>query len=192
MPIRSGPVTPLESLPIEERRAMPADCQAHWYRLAAGLAVDAGCLNALDVGAGHGLGMDILREHGLQTAGIDPLPLRADILHRDISEVCDGGYDLVIACDVIEHVEADVWFLIDLLRVARVGVFFSTPNYAFSKCRNPHHVREYTAGELLELLEDAEAPEPRLWTSGLEREAWPIREPAEAVNNFGVWLSCAS
>jgi len=178
----------MELMPVDERRAIRDDYQAHWYHLAAELAAEAGCKTALDVGAGHGVGMDILRESGLAVAGIDPLPLRHDILERPVSEVVSDGYDLVTACDVIEHVEEDVAFLRDLLRVARVGVLLSTPNYLISQCRNQHHVREYEPGELVALLHGVGVFDWLAWTSGMEYRAVPIDALCEAINNFGVWI----
>jgi hypothetical protein len=144
------------------------------------------------VGAGHGLGLDVLRDAGLDATGIDPLPLRDDIATWGVSESAHLAFDVVLACDVIEHVEDDLTFLRDLLRAARVGVWISTPNWLVSQAANPHHVREYTPAELATLLRAAEVRAWHGWTSGPERRVVPLRTLDEAINNFGVWIPCAS
>ena len=185
MPRRDGGYRDLHRLPLEERLRHACGYQAHWYRHAAQWAAGR---EVLDVGAGDGYGMDILRAAGAaRVVGIDPMPLREDVLPTPIENIADRSYDLVIACDVIEHVEDDRGFLADLLRCARVGVFVSTPNWTASRCVNEFHVREYTAEELVALLAGLKH---EAWTSGDARTVEPIVSLYAAASNFGVAVWC--
>ena len=49
---------------------------------------------------------------------------------RDLSELTDGSYDLVIAFDVIEHLKIDDGYLLlyDMERIAKLACFIFTPN----------------------------------------------------------------
>jgi len=61
-------------------------------------------------------------------------------------------FDTVVCIDVIEHIEKDLTFVKDLMRVARRQVLVSTPNWTASRCHWPYHVREYTPAELVGLF----------------------------------------
>ncbi|HAJ57176.1 MAG TPA: hypothetical protein DCL35_05340 [Candidatus Omnitrophica bacterium] len=111
----------------------------------------------LDVGCGLGKGLELLSKEALKASGIDlDERLRKECVEiKDISKVGTKTVDTVVAMDVIEHVENDVDFAKDLVRVARKQVIVSTPNYTFMRCKWPYHVREYTPGELVGLFRDA-------------------------------------
>lgn len=153
MPRREGTIVRMETLTVEARRAEPDRCQEHWYRL---LAAWCAGNRVLDVGAGTGYGIDMLLGAGAAVVhGIDPLPLREDILRADdtlLDGLADGAYHWVVALDVIEHVEDDAGLLRRMLRVASKGVFLTTPNWHVSRARNPYHIREYTPEELTALV----------------------------------------
>ncbi len=104
--------------------------------------------SCLDVGGGLGIGFDILRRKSLQVRSIDldPRLAQMDVERGDVRHEADGAYDWVVAVDVVEHVEEDEEFIQNLWRVARKGVFVSSPNLDHHPDRIwPFHVREYTA-----------------------------------------------
>jgi SAM-dependent methyltransferase len=168
-------------------------------------------LSVLDVGAGTGYGLEILAAAGAAPSfGIDPLPLREYISPIPVAACASKSYDVVVACDVIEHVEDDRAFLADLLRVARKFVFLSTPNWNYSRAKNEYHAREYTPWELLDLVAACRATTVWYYTSGYGRPPFEIRgipaKPTEApmaaelqahghlnldsafLENFGVFI----
>ena len=82
----------------------------------------------------------------------------------------DGSYDLVVACDVLEHIDDDVAALREWRRVLgdEGGVLLTVPAYQWlwsGHDVNLHHVRRHTAGSIrrlakmaqLELLRDTYA-----------------------------------
>ena len=103
--------------------------------------------SCLDVGGGMGIGLSILRRRSPCVKAID-MDARLLTFGVEVGRVEDeptGGYDWVLAVDVIEHVENDKEFLGELFRVARKGVYLSTPNIEHHPDRLWHyHVREYS------------------------------------------------
>lgn len=185
MPLREGGYEPMEDLPQDERMKSENRWQRHWYNHIAKLARGR---TLLDVGAGTGYGLRILREKGVTAEGFDLVKLDPDVTIGKIEDYPDNSFDWVVAVDVIEHVEHDVEFLQDLLRVAREFVFIATPNWNVSEAKNVHHVREYNPAELAELLKD--------WKFSVcmsdancvihERHELDINEQ---LNNFGVLIN---
>lgn len=56
---------------------------------------------------------------------------------------------------MIEHIQDDEFFLKEINRVLKPGgkAYLTTPNRIMSLTRNPWHIREYTAEELLQLAQ---------------------------------------
>lgn len=196
MPRREKPVVHMERLTPETRAMLPNECQRYWYEFVANYVRG---LSVLDVGAGTGYGIPLLAAGGASSVGgIDLLPAGPGVVLRDVADVPDGSCDVATCLDVLEHVEDDAAFLGHLLRVSRLAVFFSTPNWDRFHCVNPFHVREYTADELRALLGST----PReCWCT----DDWPLASPAGEPGlkahppwrvpdwtgretNFGVWL----
>lgn len=122
--------------------------QMGWYTFAGRLVTG---LTVLDVGAGSGEGLKVMAANAKDALGIDlderlqsQIP-RVEI--RPLSSIGEKAFDAVVAIDVIEHVEDDIGFVRDMVRVARQWVFVTTPNYAVSRNRHPYHVREYVPEE---------------------------------------------
>jgi SAM-dependent methyltransferase len=132
--------------------------------------------SVLDVGFGLGYGMIILsikagRVHGIE---VDPKALKhgqetqlgrnprlASLSLFDGMNVPfeDGAFDIVTCVDVLEHVEDYDRFLREVLRVARKGVFISTPNRRSEYTnfdgtpKNYWHRREWRLEELKPIVE---------------------------------------
>lgn len=152
----------MESLPLDQRLAHEGPFQEHWYRFVGG---NFACgRTVLDVGAASGYGLEILSWAGaLDVMGIDPLPLGPRVRQVPIEQIQSKSWDLVTALDVIEHVPDDAAFFAELVRVARWGIFLSTPNWHVWRAANPLHAREYRPEELLALLGGRSH---QAWTSG--------------------------
>jgi 2-polyprenyl-3-methyl-5-hydroxy-6-metoxy-1,4-benzoquinol methylase len=157
-----------ERLPGESDSDFAVDLERHLapYRWAARTAAGK---SVLDVGCGEGYGAAFLAETAASVTGIDrPEPTaRArsryrgsnltfrtlDIEHLDALE---EQFDVVLSCQVIEHVVDPVGFLRTLsARTAPSGgiLIVTTPNRLMTVSENPFHLREWTAPELLALAE---------------------------------------
>jgi 2-polyprenyl-3-methyl-5-hydroxy-6-metoxy-1,4-benzoquinol methylase len=162
MPKREGAFVPMESLSrVQRLRAegvitsdpeqRPYEFQTYWYKHA-GQHVRG--KTVLDAGAGMGYGKRLLEAAGAAHVDcFDRVSLVPWVRVGDIGDYGDASYDWAVSMDVIEHVEDDEDFLHNLKRVAREGVFFSTPNWLYFKVVNEHHRREYTPQELRQLVE---------------------------------------
>jgi 2-polyprenyl-3-methyl-5-hydroxy-6-metoxy-1,4-benzoquinol methylase len=180
----ANPVAPrrMERLTLEERLAQPRNCQRHWYLRAGQSALG---LSVLDVGAGTGEGIAILREAGAARCwGIDPLPAGPDVYAVPVEQVPSASFDAVTCMDVIEHVEDDAILLWNLLRIARRWVFLSTPRYQTTRPIGEFHLREYTPEEFAALLG------PRTFTAWTPAEGEPagrkIATLEEGAISWGV------
>ncbi len=103
--------------------------------------------SCLDVGGGLGVGLRLLRARSSRVRAIDrdPRLLSLGVELGDVRDEPSASVDWVLAIDVIEHVEDDLSFMRELWRVARRGVFVTTPNQAEHPHYTwPYHVREYT------------------------------------------------
>jgi ubiquinone/menaquinone biosynthesis C-methylase UbiE len=139
----------METLPLGERLAMDKQWQAHWYRHLGSIATGK---TVLDVGAGTGYGLTLLAACGAKAQGFDVAEINPLIPYGRIDQFEDLSFDYVSAVDVIEHVVDDEGMLRHMLRVARLGVFITTPNWNVSHAENPYHTREYTPVELQEFI----------------------------------------
>ncbi|TMJ97029.1 MAG: class I SAM-dependent methyltransferase [Actinobacteria bacterium] len=126
----------------------------------------------LDLGCGTGFNLEAARTLGVPDGvGVD-LSIRALSFCRErglrrlvrgdaaAPPFCDAMFDIVLALDVIEHVEDDRAALGELLRVLRPGgrLIVFTPAFQFLwsvQDRVSHHYRRYTATELRTKLSDA-------------------------------------
>ncbi|MDB5342011.1 MAG: hypothetical protein JWP89_388 [Schlesneria sp.] len=106
----------------------------------------------LDVGAGLGRSKHRLATNGNRVTTLDVAPQLPVDQHGDVADIAEASFDVVSAFDVIEHVDDDVGFVEQLLRIARTAVVLTTPNIWVSHCGNPYHIREYSPALLLDLL----------------------------------------
>ena len=97
---------------------------------------------ALDIACGPGVYSKILNEKGYTTVGFDISSPDLDEANRSIDNASfmrmdalhlgfkDNAFDLVLALEILEHVENPVFFLDELLRVCKKEgiIVISTPN----------------------------------------------------------------
>jgi SAM-dependent methyltransferase len=124
----------------------------------------------LDAGCGTGRNLVEFGSAGT-AAGVDPSADAVAFCHqRGLGEVHRAGlerlpfdadeFDVLLACDVIEHVEDDVGALVELRRVARPGgtLLITVPAYQWMWTQHDvqlHHVRRYTLRALRGRVQEA-------------------------------------
>jgi SAM-dependent methyltransferase len=125
----------------------------------------------LDLGCGTGYNLDELARRGLTGVGADlsaqavrfcgdrglTMVVQADAA---VPPFLDGSFDLILALDVIEHIQDDRMALSAIYRALRPGgrLVVFTPAFQFLwsvQDRVSHHYRRYTAPELRAKLEAA-------------------------------------
>ncbi|MDJ1502380.1 class I SAM-dependent methyltransferase [Xanthocytophaga agilis] len=121
----------------------------------------------LEVGCGVGRGIAILSEACDKYTGIDKNEQLIEQLRQTypnalfigqnvppLQKIPTESYDTVVAFQVIEHIEDDNLFVKELHRVLKPEgkLIITTPNIKRSLTRNPWHVREYKAQELISLM----------------------------------------
>ena len=114
------------------------------------------------------------------------------------SQLPDATYDIVMAIEVLEHVEADDLFVANVSRVLKPGGAFlmSTPNGDHLTIPNRDHLRHYRRAQLAELLQrhfphvevEYAIPGSRYHRWGLA--PWTPRRPAQTL--LGILGNCLS
>jgi 2-polyprenyl-3-methyl-5-hydroxy-6-metoxy-1,4-benzoquinol methylase len=116
--------------------------------------------SVLDVGAGTCKGIELLESKGLDITGIE-CDARLEGKHPklkigDLSMFEDKSFDYVTCVDVIEHIVEDLVAFNHMKRIARKGIFITTPNYTRSGCGNIAHCREYTIAQFANIFQPDE------------------------------------
>ncbi|GAA0283343.1 hypothetical protein GCM10009127_26010 [Alteraurantiacibacter aestuarii] len=127
----------------------------------------------LDLGCNNGYGSEMLAYAAKSVSGCDvseraitaakaltpPKPIDFRVIDGITLPYADNSFDLVMCCQVIEHVVDSVAFLAELKRVMAPGgvAVFTTPNACIRldpgmKPWNRFHVTEYTPTELQEFM----------------------------------------
>jgi SAM-dependent methyltransferase len=126
----------------------------------------------LDIGCGTGFNVAYLRSLGFtRVVGLDVAPealdycrlrhltalVRGDATHAPF---LDGAFDIILALDLIEHVEDDVTTIRGLARLLSPGgvLLIFTPAFQFlwgHQDEISRHFRRYTSGELRSKIEEA-------------------------------------
>lgn len=158
-----------------------------------------GDLEILEVGAGVGQNIEVLQRYGavdaleLDPIGLEQLEARHDvrtIYESGIPASLTGEWDVICACDVIEHIEDDgtaVQWIFDHLRPG--GLFFATVP-AFQWLFSDHdralgHFRRYEADAFDRLL-----PRDALRLSGsyFNSYLFPLGVASRALYQIGRWV----
>jgi ubiquinone/menaquinone biosynthesis C-methylase UbiE len=147
--------------------------------------VDGKCV--LDCGAGEGYGPALLAERAASVVGLDysvetvayatgkyGTAPNLRFLHGDARQLPfrDNSFDVLCCFQVLEHLEDGPAFLFEAKRVLKPGgrLLLTTPNRLWAGTGpNPHHVLEYSADELQELLEIVFSSVEMLGVSGSPR-----------------------
>ena len=168
-----------DTLPLTGERTVPGLAEEnYWFRrhevVYERLAARCEGRDVLEAGCGEGYGADLIADVARRVIGLDydettvahvraRYP-RVEMRHGNLAELPlpDGGVDVVVNFQVIEHLWNQPQFIAECFRVLRpAGVLMvSTPNrITFSPGRdtpiNPFHTRELNAAELNRLLTDA-------------------------------------
>lgn len=122
--------------------------------------------NVLEIGCGEGRGLDLLAPASDQYTALDKIQEIIDRLQSaypkikfiqgnipPMSMLEDNTYDVVISFQVIEHIKDDKGYLEEIHRILKPGgkAIITTPNVKKTLSRNPWHIREYTAEQLIKL-----------------------------------------
>lgn len=127
--------------------------------------------SVVDLACGEGYGSDVLAASAADVVGVDANPeaheharlryVRPNLrFERDLVENVSGPVDAVVFLQTIEHIE-NVPALLASITAAAPLAFISTPNRltlapeGAEKSDNPWHLREYTIGEYLDVLQPA-------------------------------------
>ena len=122
----------------------------------------------LEIGTGSGLGVELMSSCCEEFTTVDKYECDLDFtLYPNVKfikmeippfhGISDNSFDFVISFQVIEHIEDDFAFVKEICRVLKPGgkVILTTHNNLQSLSRNPWHVREYLASELMWILKKA-------------------------------------
>ncbi len=124
-------------------------------------------LRVLDVGSGYGIGLRELLDHKINVVAVDIERNCTKYVHHSVSPTmidvvtCDalmlpfrrGAFHAVLVMDIIEHVHDPEKLLRETCRVVKPPglLILSTPNKSVVR-HNPHHVREFSVSELIDLV----------------------------------------
>ena len=149
----------------------------------------------LEIGTGMGYGIDVVAPAADHFTTVDKseaydatLPANAEFKQMQVPPIgfADESFDYVISFQVIEHIKRDKDFVREVSRVLRKGGKFivSTPNAPMSLTRNPWHIREYSEGELRELLAADFSTVESLGVNGNEKVMAYYEQNRQSVAKF--------
>lgn len=118
--------------------------------------------SVLDVGCGVGVLLEVLRPHCKEVAGLDISPVAIDLLRSkgidgkvgELPEICfpDKSFDVVVATEIVEHLDDPIRLLSEAVRVARKKVILTVPDNVLSPEELAEHRAIYSRETLEELL----------------------------------------
>jgi ubiquinone/menaquinone biosynthesis C-methylase UbiE len=175
----------------------------HRRRLIVQLARGLGARTVLDVGCGTGEMLRVLHEalHPDRLVGVDLSPAVVDTTRRqlpfadfavaDISRAAlDEQFDLVVATEVLEHIEAYPQALDNLRRMCRGHVIVTVPSGTIYPIdRHMGHRQHFSTASLTAALEAASFEVVELWQWGFPWHSLYKRainsSPDKMLNRFG-------
>lgn len=164
---------------IEAGRGRPSP-QLGWYDFVA----DVGLLKnmwVLDVGAAFGCGAERMEREGAKVTRLENgYDIPNTVVCQDLAQLPDNAWDIVTCIDVLEHVVDDWTFFQHLKRLARRGLYISTPNFTRSRCVNGHHAREYTIAQFVNYFKP-----DMLWAAS--PDGWHHRTHVISRRASSVW-----
>jgi len=176
--------------PLHQRLLFPYEAAPRWVR---------GRL--LEVGCGEGRGIEKMLAGITSYTAIDKIETAIAALRARFPQAHfvsghlpplpfkDGQFDAVVTFQVIEHIENDRLFLAEVHRVLAPGgvLLLTTPNRRQSLSRNPWHIREYEAHELLALAARVFGAAEMKGIAGNEKVMAYHEQNRQAVNRLMRW-----
>ena len=116
--------------------------------------------SVLDVGCGAGVFLDIIRPHCKKVAGLDISHVAINLLRAkgiegkvcELPEIPDKSFDVVVATEIVEHLDDPVGLLKEASRVARKKVIFTVPDNVLGPEEFIEHRQLFTRETLEELV----------------------------------------
>ncbi len=143
--------------PLHQRLLKPYVMVSEWVR---GDLLELGCgegrgVPYLSPVAGRYVGFDKIKEVIDRLKKRYPDQIFEQVVFPPVSNLSDNSFDTIVSFQVIEHIQDDSLFLKEVYRILRPGgkAYITTPNIRKTLSRNPWHIREYQAGELISLTE---------------------------------------
>lgn len=189
-----------ERLVLGQAQVLTEEEHLSRYRFAAGLVTG---LRVADIACGTGYGTRMLSEAG--ASGVLGMDLSKDAVSaskalycdpkvsyavadaQKLREISDNEFDVVVSFETIEHLPDVEAYLAEMARIIRPGGIFvvSTPDRRLASVMhcfrgrptNPHHIREYTEPELLEVISTRFAIETIYGQAFVSRwlVLWPVQ-----------------
>lgn len=124
--------------------------QLGWYRFFAPMVAGK---SVIDIGCGLGAGLEILRGTASDATGqdLDERLAKPGVFIGPVTDIPSKSRDYVTCVDVVEHVQHDRGFMLELARIARIGVLASTPLSILGRAKWEYHIREYRFDEFVDL-----------------------------------------
>jgi SAM-dependent methyltransferase len=135
-----------------------------------------------------GINKKIIQETKKFRSNIKEIVLK-DMIQSDFT---GESFDIAVAVEVLEHVEADEAFVSEVARVLKPGGTFlmTTPNGDWVKNKNPDHKRHYLREQLAALLtkyfDQVEVDYAVVggYTRKLGLKSWSVRHPFQTVGSM--------
>ena len=116
----------------------------------------------LDVGCGAGVFLDMIRPHCRGVAGLDISPVAIDLLRSkgiegkvgELPAICfpDKSFDVIVATEIVEHLDDPVSLLKESVRAARKKVILTVPDNVLGPEELAEHRQLFTREPLEEML----------------------------------------